>query len=199
MSDTAAGTTTTGGTSGLVQVVNGTTQQPDTSPQPAADATPAPPASFDEWMATQDEPVKKLITTRFTALESTVRATRDERDEIKKQLKDLLPKVEKGSELEKSLVDMSAKFEQAERRAAFLEDAMRPEIQCRNPRAAWTLANTLNLFDKRDRPDWQAIKAEAPELFGVISANANAGAGTGKPVPASKNMNNFIRAAAGRT
>jgi len=178
-----------------------TTPAPAATPtpeQPQADATPAP-LTFDGWIATQDEPVKQLVSARFLALESTVKATRDERDTFKQQLKELLPKAEKGSELEKSLNDISTKLEQAERRAAFLEDAVRPEIQCRNPRAAWTLASAQGLFDKKDRPDWTAIKAEAPELFGPLTANANAGAGTGKPVPTAKNMNAFIRAASGRS
>jgi hypothetical protein len=185
-----------------------TTQAPATTPATAtppevqpvsADATPAPVPTWDEWMATQDEPVKQLVTSRFSALESTVKATRDERDDMKHQLKELSKAQAEGSDARKALDETISKLERAERRAAFLEDAVRPEIQCKNPRAAWTLASAQNLFDKHDRPDWNAIKAEAPELFGPLIANANAGTGTGKPIPSAKNMNNFIRVAAGRS
>ena len=121
-----------------------------------------------------------------------------ERNDFSQQIKELAKKVEKGSELEKSLAEISAQLEETEKRASFLEQAILPSVQCRNPRAAWVIAQNEGHFDKAGRPNWDAIKAEAPELFGVVSANANAGAGTGNPPPKTQDMNAFIRAAAGR-
>lgn len=152
------------------------------------------PQSWEGYLETQPEPIRELYTRHSQSLLNSVKATRDERDALARQVKELLPKAEKGSDIEKSLVEISGRLEASERRAAFLEDAMRPEVQCKNAKAAWVLASAQELFDKHGRPDWAAIKAEAPEIFGAATANANAGAGTGTPPPASKSMNDFIRA-----
>ena len=180
-------------TTAVQQDPNVTNQQPA---QPDASATPA---SWDEFMAKQPEEVKALYATHTTGLQNTVKATRQERDDLAKQTKELLTKVEKGSEAEKALTDTLAKLEASERRAAFLEEATRPEIGCRNPKAAYALAQAEQLFDRRGAPAWADIKAAAPELFGAPAAPpANAGTGTGTPPASGKNMNDFILAAAGR-
>jgi hypothetical protein len=151
------------------------------------------PKSFDEFLETQPEEVKTLYRSHSQSLLNTVAATRDERDAFKKQIKELMPKAEKGSELEKSLTDISAKLEIAERRATFLEDAVKPEIECRNPGAAWVIAKAQDLFTKNGQPDWKQIKAAAPELFGKVIANANAGNGTQRAPAKQNTMNDFIR------
>lgn len=166
---------------------------------PPAENEGAMPLVFDEWLGSQDEPIKALISTRFQALETTVRATRDERDSVTKQLKELSRVQVEGSEAKKNLEATIARLETTEKRAAFLEDALKPEIQCRNAKAAWIIAQAQELFDRQGRPDWAKIKAEAPELFGTPAAKANAGNGTGEPPPSGKDMNKFIRASAGRT
>ena len=168
---------------------------PPTTPAPASET----PASFEEFLEAQPEPVKALYNSHSEALMNTVRATREERDNFAKQIKQLTKGMAEGSEAKTQLEQMGAQLERTERRATFLEDAMRPEIQCRNAKAAWLLAEAGSLFDKKGNPDWAAIKADAPELFGVLAANANAGQGTQTPPAPQKNMNDFIRKASGRT
>lgn len=158
----------------------------------------APPPTWDTWLETQDDDTKKLYASHSEGLLNTVKATRDERDVLKTKVKDLAAAQEEGSEIRKELDEISEKLEQSERRATFLEDAIKPEVQCRNPRAAWLLAQAEDLFDRRGNPDWDAIKAAAPELFGVKIANANAGDGTGKKPASGKDMNKWIRTASGR-
>jgi hypothetical protein len=155
------------------------------------------PASWEAWIEAQPEDVKGLYNTHVEGLRNTVRATRDERDALKDQLKELGKKAETGSELEKSLNEALAKIEQTERRAAFVEDAVRPEIGCSNPKAAYALAQAEGLFDRKGAADWNAIKAAAPELFKKPSAAGNAGNGTSNP-PKANTMNDYIRRAAGR-
>lgn len=155
------------------------------------------PSNWDDALKGLPEPLQNLYNTHVSGLQNTVRATRQERDDLAKQIKDLLPKVEKGSELETRLTEFSSKLEAAERRAAFVEDAVKPEIGCRNPKAAYALAQAENLFTRNGSPDWNAIKAAAPELFGGRSVEANAGAGTGG-TPPKPDMNTWIRTAAGR-
>lgn len=175
---------------------------------PATPVTPAPatqqtadvtPASFEEFLETQPETVKALYTSHSEALLNTVRATRDERDGLAKQIKTLAKQQTEGSEAKRQLDEMATQLEKTERRASFLEQAMMPEIQCKNARAAFLLAEAENLFDKKGSPDWAAIRREAPELFGLPTANANAGQGTQNPPAPQKNMNDYIRRASGRT
>jgi hypothetical protein len=160
--------------------------------------TGATPASFETWLDGQDETVKGLVAKRFETLENTVRATREERDTFSKQIKTLAKQQAEGSEAKKQLEELGAQLEKTERRAAFLEEAMKTEIQCRNPRAAYLLAEAENLYDKKGLPDWAAIKREAPELFGTPTANANAGRGTQQPPAKQNDMNSFIRSKGGR-
>ena len=169
-----------------------------TPPTPEQKPASETPASFEEFLERQDEGVKTLYNSHSEALLNTVRATRTERDDFAKQIKALSKGMAEGTDAKKQLDQMTAQLEKTERRAAFLEDAMKPEIQCRNARAAWLLAEASDLFDKKGMPNWAAIKAEAPELFGVTAANANAGQGTAQPPRPAQNMNNFIRKAAGR-
>jgi len=171
---------------------NEQTQTTDTGQQ-----TSEKPASFDEWIGKQTDDVKNMYQTHVTGLQNTVKATRDERDALSKQIKDLLPKAEKGSELEKSLTEFGAKLEAAERRATFAEEAGKPEIGCLNTKAAYALAVADNLFDRHGNPDWKAIKEALPEVFGKPHANGHAGAGT-DTTPPKADMNDFILRAARR-
>jgi len=170
----------------------------NTGDQNADKGTANVPGNYDEWFEAQEAGVKALLTNRFTALQNTVKATRDERDAFKGQIQDLASKVEKGSEVEQQLSSLAQKLEVTERRASFMEQAMKPEVSCRNPAAAWALATTMDEgFTKKGLPDWQAIKAAAPELFGVRVPNAHGGDGTGDK-PGKTNMNDLIRRKAGR-
>lgn len=160
------------------------------------------PETFDTWLEAQPEDVKtkvaELYNKNVSGLKSALQSERDEKKGLSTQLKELLPKAEKGSELEKQLTEMANKAESAERRALFAEEAIQPEIGCRNIKAAYAIAIAEELFDKRGNPEWERIKTAAPELFGTANANANAGAGTNRNQPVKKDMNAFIREATGR-
>ena len=178
-------------------------QQPDATSaagqgagQPPEGATPA---SFDEWLKGQDETVKGLVTERFQKLESAVKATRGERETLAKQLRDATKKMEEGSEARKALEDVGAKLEAAEQRAAFYEDATRPEVRCNNPKLGWLAAIEIGAIDGKGRVNWEAIKSQFPELFTAKVPNANAGTGTGTPPAGKATMNDWIRRAAGRS
>ncbi len=155
---------------------------------------------FEGWLDTQDELVRDAYKKHLNGLLNTVKTTRSERDELNRQLKELLPKAEKGSEAEKLLTEFSTKLEQAEQRAAFAEEAIKPEIGCSNPKAAYALAVAEKLFDSRGRPDWISIKEAAPELFQKpLTQKTNAGNGTGAEPSNKIDMNTFIRQSAGRS
>ncbi len=153
--------------------------------------------NWESILGTLSEDQRRLYDEHITGLRNTVKATRQERDEFAKQLKDLAGKAEKGSELEKTLGEINAKLEQAERRASFAEEAIKPEVGCVNVKAAWALATAEDLFDKRGNVDWAQLKKVAPELFRKSSGPINAGSGTDNPQDKA-DMNSFIRRAAGR-
>jgi hypothetical protein len=150
--------------------------------------------TFETWIAGQDEKVKGLYQTHITGLQNTVKATRAERDDYAKKLREAAQQLEKGSAAEKQISEMAASLEAAQRKAQFIEDAVNPEIGCRNTKAAFALANANNLFTKTGAPDWAAIKEMAPEIFGKApTTNANAGAGTQNGSPNGGTMDDYIR------
>jgi len=153
--------------------------------------------SFDGWIAEQPDNVKTLVAQHTTGLKSALEAERTERKNQAKQLRDALAKAEKGSETEKALQEITGRAEQAERRAAFFEEAVRADVGCTNARAAFLVATAENLFTRTGDPDWKRIKDAAPELFGRKLPSANAGNGTQTP-PKNGGMNDFIRRSAGR-
>ena len=162
-----------------------------------ASGTPAAELTFETWYGGLEAPAKSLFDTHITGLKTALDTERTNRAALAKQIKDLAAKADKGSELEKQLTDASAKLEAAERRAAFAEDAIKPEIGCTNVKAAFALAQAEDLFDRHGRPDWNALKATAPELFRkptVGSADGGAGTNQGPKL----DMNTLIRRAAGR-
>jgi len=169
---------------------------PDQDPAPTNDTPDA--FDFDTWLGEQPEHVKKGYEGKTSGLHSALQTERDQRKDFAKQLKDAQSKAEKGSELEKALGETSTRLEQAEQRAAFYEDAIKPEIGCTNVKAAFLVASADNLFKRSGEPDWTAIKAAAPELFGRKVPPGNAGSGNGSPPAQKAGMNEWIRAAAGR-
>lgn len=169
--------------------------------QSAAGGTPGdqqqPAPTFEAWYAGLDETTKGLFDNHVNGLKTSLTTERQERGNLAKQVKDLAAKAEKGSELEKQLTDMQNALQVAERRAAFNEDASRPEVGCSNPKAAYVLAVADDLFDRQGRPDWNALKQVAPELFRKPGpGNADGGAGGGNAPHLT--MNDIIRRAAGR-
>jgi hypothetical protein len=135
---------------------------------------------FDLWLEKQDEPTKNLIANRFSKLEATVKATREERDGFSKSIKELMGKAEKGSEIEKSLLEMTEKAKNSEKRAIFMEKAV--SEGCLRPGVAFQVAVSDGLFDEQGEPDFKKLKTSIPELFKVVNSNTHAGAGTQQPV-----------------
>jgi len=173
---------------------------PDEQTQETTQSTEqAPPASFDEWVKTQPPEVVALLDNHVTGLRNTVQATRRERDDLAKQLREAAKNLEQGSEARKALEAMTAQVEAAEVRAAFYEDAAKPEIGCTNARLAYIAAQQDALIDSRGRTNWETLRQTYPELFRRAAPTTNAGAGTANAQPATGGMNAFIRRAAGRT
>lgn len=131
-------------------------------------------ASFDAFVEGLDEPLKELYNSHISGLKNALEGEKENRRKLSEQVKALAPKVEKGSELEqklaetvKQLEEMEQRSKEANRRAYFAEDAIRPGVGCTNVRVAYALAVSENLFDAEDKPKWAELKKLAPELFKV--------------------------------
>ena len=171
------------------------------------------PSAVPEWDAfigALPAETRALYERHEAGLRATVQATRAERDALRgagqerdalKGRVDAMVKALDGKDPEtvrQQLSEIRADLETASKRAAFYEDAGKPEIGCRNPRLAFMVAQSEALFDRRGAPDWQAIRTAAPELFGPVVPQGNAGAGTGRQPDAKTSINDYIRQAAGR-
>ncbi len=154
--------------------------------------------TFETWLQGQDDATRQLIEGHTQGLRTALQSERQQRSDLARQLRELAPQAEKGSKLEQQLTQIQSQVEAAERRAQFVEEAIRPEVGCSNPRAAFLVAQAENLFDGRGNPNWEAIKVAAPELFRPKVPASNAGNGTQGTPPQTANMNDFIRRATGR-
>jgi hypothetical protein len=154
--------------------------------------TPAP-VDFEKFIKTQSPEIQAAFEGHVTGLRNTVDATRKERDDFSKQLREAAKNLEKGSKLETDLQDLATRLESANTKAAFYEDA--PAHECRNPKIAFAVMKQFDLVTRSGDPDWKAIRDAAPEAFGKGTANANAGAGTQQQVKTDPHslMNDFIR------
>lgn len=161
-----------------------------------------PAVTFEAWLGAQDEATRKLYEEHTKGLKSALHGEREARKaetaDLGKKLRDATKKLEEGSEARKALEGVTAQLEAAEARAAFYEEAIKPEIRCNNPRLAFIAAQDSGAIDAKGRIGWESLKTQFPELFAQKVPAASAGAGTGTPPPAGGGMNQFIRSAAGR-
>lgn len=173
-------------------------QPPQGQPGQNQQGSGTPPATFEAWSASLQPEHKALIENHTQGLKSALASEREGRAALEKQIKDLAGKAEKGSDLEKQLGEISSKLESETRRAAFYESAHAAGVS--NLALAFIAAQQFEAFKRNGDPDWELLKAKAPELFrtqttppGNAGAGTGSGSGSGEPT-----MNERIRAAAGR-
>lgn len=175
-------------------------------------ATPPvePNATFETleaWLAEQPDEQRALITPlvekRLQPLENTVKATRQERDALAGELKKLTKKLGENSDAAQQLNEFAEKLEGANRKAEFFETSagLPNGKKCSNPRAAYAVMVSGNLYTKTGQPDWSAIEEEAPELFAqptTPTPRSNAGNGARTPPEKKQSISDYIRAEANR-
>lgn len=160
--------------------------------------------TFETWLGAQPEEVKKKVQPLFDAhiqnLRNTVKATRQERDDFERQLREATGKLAKDSDERKTFEGLADQLTEANRRAEFLEQA--PANNCNNPKAAYLLAKSLEAFDKKGNPDWKRLAEEAPQFFGEPpkrNPKKTSGSGTNNEPSGTLTMNDWIRQQAGRS
>jgi len=156
------------------------------------------PATFDDFINGQSAEIKALYETHTSGLKSALDAERRQRGELAKQLRDAASKAEAGSEAQKQLQQITSQYEALERRQAFIEEAVKPETGCSDPRLAWLAAQEIDAISEKGKVDWATLREQFPALFKQRGGNANAGAGTQTQPANTFDMNAAIRQAAGR-
>lgn len=181
-------------------------QEAPPTQDPAQNGETPAPETWDEWLALQGDDDRTVIETLYNAqtagLKSALQKERDTNKDLTKQLKALSGKLEEGSEVRQQVEAMTGALEAAQSRADFFEMAASPEIGLVDAKAAWALMQAdPDSYTHRGKPDFDALKEAHPHLFRQAprtpQANAGSGAGQGAS-PQQFDMNDFIRAAAGR-
>lgn len=156
------------------------------------------PVTFEAWLGQQDETVKRLIATHTSGLKSALDSEREIRKGLERQLREAAAKAEKGSEAQAQLTKLADDLGTATKRADFYEVAS--AAGCSNLKLAWlAVQHDADLMDSKGAVRMEALKAAYPELFKSTGApRGNAGSGAGQGGAPQKDMNAFIRQAAGR-
>lgn len=178
---------------------DGKPQAGDGKPQAGDDGQRAEPPVYETWVKDQPEEIRTMLEGHTRGLRSALDGEREARKALEKQVRDLAGKAEKGSEAEKQLTQLADQMVEADRRADFYEAAHAAGVS--NLKLAYTVAMQDEMFDRRGNVNFEEMKKAYPELFGGATRKpaGNAGDGTNDNNPAKKSMNEFIRAAAGRS
>lgn len=171
-------------------------QQPQETGQPQTPPAAETAPTWETWLESAPEDVRKLYDSHVTGLKSALSSEREQRAALSKQMADTSKKLEEGSEARAQLEKLSAEFETARKRADFFE-ALPADVV--SGKLAWLAAQEADAWKRDGSPDWETLRVGFPELFRKPTAPpANAGAGT-ESRPSGADMNAFIRRAAGRT
>jgi len=154
--------------------------------------------TFDGWLGEQPDEVKALLDGHTKGLKSALESERGSRKDLEKQVRDLAAKAEKDSDAQKELAGIADQLGEADRKADFYEVAHSAGVT--SLKLAYVIAVQDEMFDRRGQVNFDTMKQSYPELFGkVATPPGNAGAGTDTQPSPAKDMNRYIRAAAGRT
>lgn len=181
--------TNQGGTGGSQGAGQGTGQQQGQGQQSSV--------TFDAWLDKQDVTVKGLLNDHIKGLKTALDSERASRKDMERQLRDLAKKADDGSEAQEKLTRMADEISAADRRADFYEEAHRAGVA--NLKLAFIVATQDDLFDSKNRVNFDGMKKSYPELFaGTKIPDGNAGNGTGSLDAGKNDMNSRIRGASGR-
>jgi len=154
---------------------------------------------WEDVLAGLPEEQQALYTDHVGGLRTALQSERDQRQDLARQMREATSQLEEGSQVRTQLETLGRQLEEANRRADFVEEAVRPEIGCTNPRLAYLAAQESEAIDRRGRVNWEALRGQYPELFRTNrTPPGHAGTGAGGQTPGSQsNMDDFIRREAG--
>lgn len=156
-----------------------------------------PTLTFETWSESLPEEQKSLIANHTKSLKGALDSERETRKGLEKQVRDLAKKAEAGSDTQMQLTKLADDLQSADTRATFYEEAHAAGVK--NLKLAYTVAVSDEMFDKHGRVNFDTMKKSYPELFASTSTpRGDAGSGTNQTGHGKRNMNDFIRAGAGK-
>lgn len=176
-------------------------QQPEQQEQDSQGETPRgdTPVTFDTVYKALPEQQRGVVDSHISGLKSALSDERNGRKQLEKQLRELSKQADEGSAIRAQLDKLAEEQAGTTAKAMFFEQAH--EAQVKNLRLAWLAAQDYGLVDaKTGEADFAKLRQMAPELF-VTKQTPTAHAGNGAKQQGAtdgRNMNSFIRAAAGR-
>ena len=155
------------------------------------------PQTWESILEGLPEEAQGLYEQHTQGLQSALKAERQQRQDLAKQLREASSQLEAGSKARQDLEALQVQLEDAQRRADFATEAGSHNVS--NVKLAYLAAQEFDLFDRRGNVQWPALKEAAPELFQQPQpARGNAGSGTQTPPTPAEDMNAYIRRMAGR-
>lgn len=155
--------------------------------------------TFDGWYKTLAADVQGLVDDHVDGLRSALNTERGERKTLEKRLKEIQKQADEGGDVKAQLQQLNDEMSAATARASFFEAAHAADVK--NLRLAWLAANDAELVDKKTGAvDFGELRKAAPELFVTkVPPPANAGTGAQQSGVTKSGMNDFLRAATGRS
>lgn len=175
---------------------------------PQADPSTPPeeitPPVYEEWVQTQPEPIKQMLSSWEGGLKSALTSERDARRSLERQVRELAGKAEKGSEIETRLTGLADQLSEAQTQNEFYDQASRRGV--RDLKLAWLAAKEAGAIDGRGRINWDTLEETYPLLFskkiqppGHAGSGTHGGNGSGEGQPqVDRGMNAWIRAQSSR-
>ena len=153
---------------------------------------------WDTWHGDQPEEIQTLISEHESSLKTALDSERDARKKAEKSLREMADKMDDANEMKAELLELANNSEKVSQKADFYEDAHAAGVT--NLKLAYLAAQQDDLFDRKGNVDFDQMKIDYPQLF--VRKNipdGGAGQGTGSQMKSGgKDMNSFIRTAAGR-
>ena len=156
------------------------------------------PLSYKDWVGEQPDNVKTMLSSWEGGLKSALQSERTRAKDLEKQVRDASKKLEEGSDARVQLESLADSLALAKQESAFYELAH--AAGANNIKLLYIAATQDKSVHADGSADFVQLKTVYPQLFGSTKPvpKANAGDGSGDPPSGKKDMNNFLRAAAGR-
>jgi len=153
--------------------------------------------TYESWFEGQDDSIKELINGHQSGLKSALKTERENGKKLTGELKSLSKELESGTAAKEQIDQLTARLEAADQRTVAYESLQSAGVK--NLKLGFLAAQADDLIRNDGTIDLAILKERNPELFvNGTPPPSGAGNGGGNGTPKAT-MNDFIRAAAGRS
>lgn len=183
---------------GKTKAGNGGQGDPDPKgkPDPGQVETQAPELTYENWMGQQTKEVQALVTGNVTGLKSALESERENRKGVESQLRTLAEQLE--GDHKEAIENMANQLDEVTLQNDFYEDAIAEGVN--NPKLAFVVVKEYKLIDRKGRVNFDKMRVDFPELFGIKPKGSKGGAGAGlnQEPESAQTMDKLMRKAVGR-